>query len=69
MAIRDASDREIVAYFQFLVDHESQCAEFACPLCATLSNFCELAASLLFSIDLYPVKLSDDCGRPNTAAQ
>jgi len=53
MAITDASDREIVEYLRFLIDHEGQCALEDCPVCSTLANICELAESLLFSIRFY----------------
>lgn len=53
MAITDASDREIVEYLRFLIDHEGQCALEDCPVCSTLTNICELAESLLFSIKFY----------------
>jgi hypothetical protein len=53
MAITDASGREIVEYLRFLIDHEGQCALEVCPVCSTLTNICELAENLMFSIRFY----------------
>lgn len=53
MAITDSSDREIIEYLRFLVDHETDCTLDTCPVCSTLTNICELATSLLFSIRFY----------------
>jgi hypothetical protein len=69
MPIIDASDREIVAYLRFLVDHESQCDLEVCPVCSTLTGICELAGSLLFSIRFYQsAGHSDEDRNSSTAA-
>jgi hypothetical protein len=68
MAITDSSDREIVEYLRFLVDHEAECSIDACPICATLTNICELAESLLFSIRFYQAADSSDDNPASTTA-
>ena len=68
MAITDSSDREIIQYLRFLVDHEEECALDACPLCSTLTNICELAESLLFSIRFYRSANPADDNSASTAA-
>ena len=48
MAIGNDSDREIMAYIQFLLDHGSECQLTECPSCSTLHSLCDQAADRLF---------------------
>ena len=54
MAVRNDSEREIIEYLQFLLDHAVACEVADCSLCSTLHNICDNASGRLFSIEHFP---------------
>ena len=50
----DALAQEVLTYFRFLLEHEGHYALASCPLCLTLTDVCDLTASLLFPVNFYP---------------